>query len=215
MGVPLRPVSLFTVWGPPSGQFVRLLYGPPEISFFAYYNMRASLRSVSSPTMEAPLDQFLRILFRGHSQTRFFAYYMGAAQISFFAYYRGGGGAQISFFAYYMGPPQVSFFAYYICAPPPPISFFAYYIAPPPSDQFFAYYKGPPQISFFAYYMGPLQINSLLAIYETPLDKFLRKLYGRPLRSVFSLTIGVLLGGPLRSVSSQTIWGPPQINFFS
>ena len=58
----------------------------------------------------------------------------------------------------------------------------------------------PPQISFFAHYMGASSGKFLRLLYvEAPLDNFLRLLYG----------------APLRSVSSLTIWGPPQINFFA
>ena len=81
MGAPLRSVSLFTIWGPsqisffacyrggggdtsdfsfftkymggPSDQFLRLLYGAPQASFFAYY--MGPLRSVFVHTFWGPL----------------------------------------------------------------------------------------------------------------------------------------------------------------
>ena len=118
MGVPLRSVSLFTLrppppqisffacyrgatshfsfftkfMGPPSDQFLRLLYGPRVtiglVYLFTIYGV--------------PSYQFLCILFGGPSQISFFSYYKcirgyfrsvsshtiwGAPQISFFAYY--------------------------------------------------------------------------------------------------------------------------------
>ena len=100
---PLRSVSLLTIWGPPSRQFLCLLYGaplrsvssltiwgPPQINFFTYY--RGPLRSVSSHTIWGP------------PQINFFAYCMGAPsdQLLYLLY---GGPPQVSFFAYYMGPP--------------------------------------------------------------------------------------------------------------
>ena len=55
-----------------------------------------------------------------------------------------------------------------------------------------------------------------------PSDRFLLLLYGAPLRSVSSLTIGgpplinfsLTMWGPLL-VSSHTIWGPPQVSIFA
>ena len=75
MGAPLRSVSLFTMWGPPSDQFICMhiiqyilvfsqnIWGPPQISFSVYY--------------------------MGPPQVSFFAYYMGSPQISFCAYFFG------------------------------------------------------------------------------------------------------------------------------
>ena len=101
-----------------------------------------------------------------------------------------------------------------------------------PQVSFFAYYRRPPQISLFAYYMVPPSGRFLHLLYVgARLDKFLRLLYGPPLRSVSSLTICppppdqflcllcggpfrsvslhiYYIGGPLRLVSSLTIGGP-------
>ena len=77
-GVPLRPVSLFTLWG------------PSQTCFFAYY--MGPPKSVLGLLYGAPSDQYLCIIY-------------GAPQISFFIYYVGA--TEISFIAYYMGPPQV------------------------------------------------------------------------------------------------------------
>ena len=49
---PLRQVSSHTIWGPPQVSFLAYYRGPPQISFFAYH-------------MGAPSDQFLRILYGG------------------------------------------------------------------------------------------------------------------------------------------------------
>ena len=49
---PLRQVSSHTIWGPPQVSFFAYYRGPSQISFFAYH-------------MGAPSDQFLRILYGG------------------------------------------------------------------------------------------------------------------------------------------------------
>ena len=49
---PLRQVSSHTIWGPPQVSFFAYYRGPPQISFFACH-------------MGAPSDQFLRILYGG------------------------------------------------------------------------------------------------------------------------------------------------------
>ena len=69
----------------------------------------------------------------------------------------------------------------------PQINFFAYNMGAPSGQFLCLLYGGPLRVSFFAYYMG------------SPSDQFLR----------------LLCGGPLRSVSSHTIWGHPQISFFT
>ena len=60
--------------GIPSGQFLCLLYGPPQISFFAYYT-------------GAPSDQLLRMLYGGPLRSVSLHTIWGSRQISFFAYY--------------------------------------------------------------------------------------------------------------------------------
>ena len=93
--------------------FSHTIWGPPQISFFAYY-MGGPLRSVSSLTIGRPplinfsLTMWGPLLVSSHT-------IWGPPQVSFFAYYKGP--PQISFFAYYMGAPQISFFAYYMGAP--------------------------------------------------------------------------------------------------
>ena len=172
-----------------SGQFLRLLY------------------------VEVPLDNFLRLLYAGPPSGQFLRLLYGARplrsisllpmwgplQISFFAYYIGGPvrsfsspirGPQFSFFTYYMGPPQINFFASYVGAS---------------SDQFLRIlYSGPPQVIFFAY--------------RGPSVKFLRILYGPPLRSISLLPrwgplqisfFAYYIGGLFRSISSRTICGGP------
>ena len=109
----------------------------------------------------------------------------------------GGGGAQVSFFSYYRRPPQISLFAYFMFC-------FSMIFC----NKIFLYKKklyGSPSGRFLhLLYLG------------APLDKFLRLLYGPPLRSVSSITICpppppdqflCLLCGPL--------WGPLQISFFA
>ena len=73
--------SFFTKYmGPPSDQFLRLLYGP-----------RVTIGLVYLLTIYGvPSYQFLCILFGGPSQISFFSYYKGPLQISFFAYYMKG-----------------------------------------------------------------------------------------------------------------------------
>ena len=149
--------------GPPSGQFLRLLYGarplrsisllpmwgPLQISFFAYY-IGGPLRSFSSP-IRGPQFSFF-IYYMGPPQINFFASYVGASSDHFLRILYSGplrsfsspiGGPQFSFFAYYMGPP----------GRPPQINFFASYVGAS-SDQFLRIlYRGPLQVNFFAYYM--------------------------------------------------------------
>ena len=147
--------------GPPSGQFLRLLYGarpfrsisllpmwgPLQISFFAYY-IGGPLRSFSSPI-------------RG-PQFSFFTYYMGPPQINVFASYVGASSDQFLRILY-SGPPQVIFFAYR----EPSVQFLRILYGapgPPPSDKFLCFlcgglfrsvssHRGPLQVNFFAYYM--------------------------------------------------------------
>ena len=121
-----------------------------------------------------------------------------------------------------------------VCRGPPQINLFAYYRGPLRSVSSHTIW-GPHQINFFACYMGAPYDQFTCLLYVGPLIEFLRilydagqflpLLYGAPLSSLSSLTIWgppqinffAYYRGPLRSVSSQTndtIWGPPQINFF-
>ena len=71
---PLRSVSSLTMWGPPYISYFAYYMGAPQVSFFAYYRgppqisfftyyMGAPLRSVSSLTKWGPSVQFLRLIF--------------------------------------------------------------------------------------------------------------------------------------------------------
>ena len=155
-------VSSLTIWVPPSGQFLRLLYGaPPQVSFFAYY-IGDPLRSVSLLTIGAP------------PQFSFFAYYMGAPSDYFLRLlYRGPLGS--SYLLTIWGPlGWVS--SHSIWGPLRSVSSLT--IWGPPSGQFLRLlYGGSPQVSCFDYYAG------------APLDKLLCILYGGSiLRSVSLLT---------------------------
>ena len=93
---PLRSVSSLNIWG------------PPQVSFFAY-NMGATFRSVSSLTKGATSDQFFRLLCGAPLDKFLCILHMGAPSGQFlrFNYYRGP--HQISFFAYHMGAPSDQF----------------------------------------------------------------------------------------------------------
>ena len=144
---PLRLVSSHTIWGPLSDQFHCLLYappppirsvslhaigpgppqilvfsqsiwGPPQISFSAYY--MGPLRSVSSLTIGGPLrppsslniwvppppppSQFLRLLYGGLLRPISSLIIYGASSDQFLRLLYGGP-PQVSFFAYCMGAP--------------------------------------------------------------------------------------------------------------
>ena len=107
MGAPLRSVSSLTIWG------------PPQVSFFAYYKGAPSDQFFRL-LCGAPLDKFLRILYGGPLRS------VSSLTI-------GGPLRSVSSHTIW-GPPQISFFAYYIWGPPQ-TCFFAYYMGPP-SDQF-------------------------------------------------------------------------------
>ena len=66
---PLAPPSIRQCKGPPSGQFLRLQCGGPQISFFAYYMWPLS-------------SQFLSLLYGGLLHVSFFDYYLGIAPMS-------------------------------------------------------------------------------------------------------------------------------------
>ena len=111
-GGPLGSIFSLTIWGFLI-EFLRILYGAPQVSFFVYY-------------MGAPLSSV------------FFAYYMGPPRASFFAFYIGA--PQINFFAYYKGPPPDQFLCILYGSPPQTnyftwgstqINLFAYYVRPP------------------------------------------------------------------------------------
>ena len=74
-GGPLRSVFSLT-WGPLRSIFLLTMWGPLQISFFAYY--MGPLRSVSSLTIGGPLNSVFSHTIWGLPQINFFAYYMGA-----------------------------------------------------------------------------------------------------------------------------------------
>ena len=132
---------------------------------------------------------------------------------------RSHSGPFLSFFAYYMGAPSDQFLRIEYGGPLRSVSslimeaslcgfFFSYYMETPqiislhtilgPPDHFLRLLYGAPQISFFSYNMGaPLRSVSLFTIWA-------------PLRSV---SLHAIRGPPQILVSSQNIWGPPQISF--
>ena len=167
-----------------SGQFLRLLYVEAPLDNFLRLLYGTPLWSVSSLTIWGPALQI-----------NFFASYVGASSDQFFCILYIGGplrsfsspirGPQFSFFTYYMGPPQINVFASYVGAS---------------SDQFLRIlYSGPPQVIFFAY--------------REPSVQFLRILYGAPRPPPSDKFLCFLCGGLFRSVSSHR--GPLQVNFFA
>ena len=114
--------------------------------------------------MGAPLDQFLRLLWRP-PYVCFFNTISGP-KISFFAYYMRA--TQISFFSYNMGAPFRSVSLLTICPLPldqflnliygPPIRLVSTLTIWGPSDRFLCIeFGGSSQISVFFYYMEPPQ----------------------------------------------------------
>ena len=95
MGPPLRSVSSHAIWGPPSGQFLRLLYGgPSQVSFFAYYiggplilisslTIGGPLSSVSSLTIGGPLRSVSSHTIWGPPSDQFLRLRTGGPQFSF------------------------------------------------------------------------------------------------------------------------------------
>ena len=128
-GGPFRSVSLHTIWGSPSGQFICLLNGPTGHFFRLLY--RGPLIQVSPLTMWGPIRSILRLL-HGTPFGQFLSLLCGPHQISFFTYYMGSFRSVSSHTTW--GPPQTCFFAYCMGASLRSI-FFAYYM-PPPGDQF-------------------------------------------------------------------------------
>ena len=93
-----------------------------------------------------------------------------------------------------------------------------------PSDQFLLLLWRPPEIMsvffmlcgdpldhFFAYYIGAPRSLSLLTIWG-PSDHFLLIQYGGPSQISFYACYRGGGGAPQILVSSQNIWGPPQIS---
>ena len=88
-GAPLRSVSLHAIGGPPQILvFSQNIWGPPQISFSAYY--MGPLRLVSLLTIWAPLRLVSVHTFWVPLSDKFFFLLYGAPSDHFFAYYMGG-----------------------------------------------------------------------------------------------------------------------------
>ena len=135
---------------PPSGQFLCLLYGAPQISFFAHYMEASSGQFLRLLYVEAPLDNFLRLLYGAPLWSVSSLTIWGPApQINFFASYVGASSDQFLRILY-RGPPQVIFFAYR----GPSVQFLCLLYGAPLRSISLLPMWGPLQISFFAYYIG-------------------------------------------------------------
>ena len=139
----LRSVSSYSIWwsvqisfftyhmGPPSGQFIRLLNGPPGQFFRLLY-------------MGAPSDQFLRLLYGGPLRSVLRLLYAPPPPDHFLHILCGDplrsvssltiGGLLRSVSSHIKwGPLQINFFAYYVGAP---LDKFLRKLYGPPSGQF-------------------------------------------------------------------------------
>ena len=125
---PLRSVSSHTIWGPLSDHFHCLLYGAPlrSVSLHAIGGPPQIL--VFSQNIWGPPQISFSAYYMGPPQVSFFAYYMEPPQISFCAYFLGAPlrsvfsltiwGPLRSFFSHTIwGSPQISFIAYYMRVP--------------------------------------------------------------------------------------------------
>ena len=124
---PLRSVSSHTIWGPLSDHFHCLLYGAPlrSVSLHAIGGPPQIL--VFSQNIWGPPQISFSAYYMGPPQVSFFAYYMGAPQISFCAYFLGAPlrsvfsltiwGPSDHFSHTIWGAPQISFIAYYMRVP--------------------------------------------------------------------------------------------------
>ena len=120
------PLNTPMYMGVPSDQFFRILYGAPQVSFFAYY-------------MEPPSDQLLCIQYGAPGRSVFSVTIWGPLRLIYWHTI--------------WGPPQTWFFFRLLYGCPPQVSLIAYYMGAP-QISFFAYNMGAPQISFFACYYG-------------------------------------------------------------
>ena len=148
----------------------------------------------------APLNQFLRLLWRPLMSVFFSMLYRGPRSVSLHTIL--GPPAHFLDLLYAWGPLG-SVSSYTIWGPLSDQCHCLLYAPPPPplrSVSLHAIARGPPQISFFIKYMG------------VPSDQFLKlTIYmGPPQVSFFAYNMG-----PFRSVSVHTIWGPSQISVFS
>ena len=141
----------------------------------------------------------------------FFAYYIRAPQTSSFAcYMQPHSGPFLTLLAYHMGGFLRSVSSHRIWEPHQ-ISFFSYYGGLLKLCLFFFMLYGDPLDHFFAYYIGTPRSLSLLTIWG-PSDHFLLIQYGGPSQISFFACYRGGGGTPQILVSSQNIWGPPQIS---
>ena len=160
MGGSLRSVYSHRIWG------------PPQISFFAYYGCL-----------------FMSVFFilyggAGGPSDHFFAYYIGAPRsLSLLTIW----GPPDQFLHKIYGGPLRSVSSLTIWGPLRLVSLLTIW---GPSDQFLCIlFWGPLSDHFFLLLDGAPSDQFLRILYGGPSDQFLRLLYGGPLRSVSSLTI--------------------------
>ena len=207
--------------GAPSDQFLRIEYGGPlrsvsslimEASLCLFFILYGGPQIISLHTILGPPDHFLRLLY-GAPQITFFSYNMGG-HLRFYFFHKIYGGLLRSVSPLTIWGPLRLVSVLTIWGPLRSVSVHTFW--GPLSDQFFLLLDGPPQVSFFAYYRRPLRsvYSHTICPPPPPSGRFLHLLYvGAPLDKFLRLLYGPPLG--LRLVSSLTIWGPPQINFFA
>ena len=122
---------------PPQVSFFAYYMEPPQISFFAHYMEASSGQFLCLLYVEAPLDNFLRLLYGAPLWSVSSLTIWGPAhQINFFASYVGASSDQFLRILY-RGPPQVIFFAY-----KGPSVQFLHILYGPPSEQFLCFLCG-------------------------------------------------------------------------
>ena len=138
VGAP-RSVYSHPIWRlpPPQVSFFAYYMEPPQISFFAHYMEASSGQFLCLLYVEAPLDNFLRLLYGAPLWSVSSLTIWGPApQINFFASYVGASSDQFLRILY-RGPPQVIFFAY-----KGPSVQFLHILYGPPSEQFLCFLCG-------------------------------------------------------------------------
>ena len=155
MGAP-SDQFIHLLWRPRSLCLFFMLYGGPQITFFAYY--MGLIRSLSSHTIWGPLsDHFHCLLYEPPPPP----------QISFFACYRGAT-SDFSFFHKIYGGPLRSVSLLTIWGPLRLVSLHTIW--------------GPLRSVSVHTFWGPLSDLFFLLLYEATSDQFFRILYGGSLR---------------------------------
>ena len=192
---PLRSVSSLTIRGPPSDQFICILFrGPSQISFFACYirPLRSLFWLVSALTIWGLISSVSLHTIWKPPYINFFAYYMGPPLDQFLCILFGG--------------PFRSVSSLIIWAPHRSISLHTGIMNPlrSVSSQNIWGGGGGPQFRFFAYYMGPPG-QFLCLLYGGPSGQFLRLLCAPPPRWPQISFFEYYIGDPFRSVSLYSI----------